>query len=154
MRHAAPWPFMLLVLLLATVVVTGCGGTPTPMPTPAPRPTETPKPAITAEQVNAALKSSPYIDEVHIDKGLTCQTCHPQGTGTPPTAATCLGCHGPAYTDLAAKTKALNPNPHQSHLGEETCTTCHAVHGPFVYACGQCHSEYQYQGRFATTPSK
>ena len=154
MRHLVLWRFLLSALLLAAALV-GCGSTPTatPMPSPTPAPTAVSKPTVTAEQVSAALKSSPFLDKKHVDKGLTCEKCHPQGTSTPPTGAACLGCHGPV-SNLAAKTKAFSPNPHQSHLAEDACLTCHAVHGPFTFACADCHNEYQYKGRFPTAPSK
>ncbi len=106
-------------------------------------PTATPHVAKTMAQVQQAIAKSPYMDNKHISKGLTCQSCHvpfpPQGAPDP---KVCLSCHGGTFSDLAAKTSKLSPNPHKSHLGEEPCTSCHYSHGPFVYLCHTCHDEY------------
>ncbi len=134
------------LLLLASACAS-----PTPKPTPTPdllarldaMPTATPKPRKTVAEVQQALSKSPYMDSKHISKGLTCQSCHtpfpPQGV---PDSKVCLSCHGGTYSDLAAKTSKLDPNPHKSHLGEEPCTSCHYSHEPFVYLCHTCHNEY------------
>jgi hypothetical protein len=149
-----------IIALLALAFVAGCGGAAgKPAEAPTVLPTVPPTaivlaartPAVTLEQVKANLANSPYLDRTHTQKGLDCITCHKQATyDTIPGKDVCLGCHGPQYTDLAAKTVKQTPNPHNSHLNEADCATCHGVHRPFVYVCQQCHNEFSYQGRFVT----
>ena len=50
----------------------------------------------------------------------------------------CLGCHGD-YGKVAAKTDKLDPNPHDSHLGEIDCGKCHHAHKASVNICNPCH---------------
>lgn len=71
---------------------------------------------------------------------LACNVCHVNGTAQAPVKETCLSCHGP-FAALAAKTEKLNPafNPHNSHRGQEDCTTCHGVHRQSALACNDCH---------------
>jgi Cytochrome c3 len=155
--------FMWIVVALSILILSACQPAPTPteqptvLPTPLP-PEATDTPAVTVEQVEATWKSSPYLDHVHLQNGLTCQSCH---NPFPPTGApdmsVCLSCHGGSYAAVAKLTENLSPNPHASHLGEVPCTTCHGVHKPFVYYCSTCHPEMQYSGRYVTgtpTPAK
>ena len=71
---------------------------------------------------------------------LACNVCHVNGISQAPTKETCLSCHGP-FEALAKKTEKLNPafNPHNSHRGQEECTTCHGVHRQSSLACNDCH---------------
>lgn len=148
-------------LMLVTTILIGtaisCTSVPTPTPIPLalptitlPRPTATPTKSV--EQVMATVKSSAYLDRMHLDKGITCQMCHdpfpPQAT---PSNEKCLSCHQGTYDELAKMTVKFEPrNPHKSHLGAESCTSCHGAHKPFVYLCASCHSEWTYTGRYAT----
>jgi cytochrome c nitrite reductase small subunit len=95
---------------------------------------------------------------VHTQASVTCQQCHPQGTGqlvseiasnisyhdSAPLdpikfdSQACLNCHG-TYAQLAARTQNLERNPHDSHQGQLDCRNCHQVHADSVYYCGQCH---------------
>ena len=50
----------------------------------------------------------------------------------------CLVCHQ-SYEALAERTKALNPNPHKTHLGNVRCTDCHAGHQQGKLMCNDCH---------------
>ena len=74
----------------------------------------------------------------HVARGLKCETCHGPDMKNPnyPDESTCLACHN--RDDVAAKTKALEPNPHKApHNGD--CTLCHMQHEPEVNYCAQCH---------------
>src|SRR5690606_13050150 len=77
--------------------------------------------------------------DVHTEKGLACTACHGEAAFSEPVAeAKCTACHG-TYAELAAKTPQ-QPNPHQSHMGELTCATCHNIHKQSVSYCDDCHS--------------
>lgn len=56
----------------------------------------------------------------------------------------CLHCHGPMET-LAKKTEPkefADRNPHNAHLGEIACTTCHHAHSPSQAYCLNCHPKF------------
>jgi len=80
-----------------------------------------------------------FLGDKHKNKGVECSGCHPED---PPKQkvpmAVCLGCHGD-YPTVAAQTKRLDPNPHDSHLGEIECEKCHHAHKASVNACAACH---------------
>ena len=74
----------------------------------------------------------------HVARGVACTACHGPDMKNPvyPDENTCLQCHKKA--DVAAKTKKLNPNPHEApHNGD--CTLCHLQHEPTENYCAQCH---------------
>lgn len=86
----------------------------------------------------AAGSSAGAMEFKHQQKGVTCEQCH--GTKNPAAAAkakSCMKCH--SYADVAAKSKNLNPNPHDSHAGELRCTLCHKEHSQSVNYCRECH---------------
>lgn len=86
-----------------------------------------------------SAQSHQMLIDRHSASGVTCETCHGGAAFTEPVAeAACTQCHG-SYSELAAKTP-WEPNPHQSHMGELACSTCHNVHKPSVSFCDQCHS--------------
>jgi hypothetical protein len=62
----------------------------------------------------------------------------------------CFDCHEPnehtSYDQVIQLTAGLELNPHDSHLGELECSTCHKMHGPSEDYCAQCH------GAVATGP--
>jgi hypothetical protein len=147
------------ILALGMIAASACGGASQPTEAPTVLPTVLPtaivlkqrQPSVTSEQVKANLARSPYLDRTHTQQGVDCIACHKAGTfDSIPAQDVCLTCHGPKYADLAVKTAKQTPNPHNSHLNDEECSTCHGAHRPFVYVCAQCHSEYSYKGRFAT----
>jgi len=75
----------------------------------------------------------------HVKAQVACADCHGQAEpakGAP--AEACMGCHGD-YAAMAAATKALPVNPHDSHLGQVACTKCHAQHRPGKAICMECH---------------
>jgi hypothetical protein len=80
-----------------------------------------------------------FLADKHKDRGTDCSGCHREN---PPKQdvpmAICLGCHGD-YQKVAAKTNKLDPNPHDSHLGEVDCGRCHHAHKASVNACNECH---------------
>jgi len=53
------------------------------------------------------------------------------------------GCHEgiSSVDDLKAYTADLERNPHNSHLGNQDCTTCHNSHEQSVMYCTNCHSD-------------
>lgn len=52
----------------------------------------------------------------------------------------CMNCHGP-YEKLAHATRGVNPNPHNSHLGQVNCEDCHKGNtAEPVLMCNQCHN--------------
>jgi hypothetical protein len=81
-----------------------------------------------------------FLIDRHVAAGVACNGCHTERLPKPPTVATCLGCHGGSYENLAARTAQDQPNPHQSHRGEVQCAACHHVHAASVTFCNQCHS--------------
>jgi RecJ-like exonuclease len=81
-----------------------------------------------------------FLIDKHVTKGISCAQCHAQNMATPPTTATCLGCHGGTYEKLAATTAKDQPNPHASHRGDLDCAECHHVHKASVTLCNQCHT--------------
>jgi hypothetical protein len=89
------------------------------------------RPGLSAEKI--------FLGDKHKNRGIDCSSCHKENPPTQkvPTAA-CLGCHGD-YSKVAAKTEQLQPNPHDSHLGEVPCEKCHRGHKASVNACNECH---------------
>lgn len=160
MKTGLRWLLFAVIVSIA-IVLAACSTPPTPTPAPVPTPTlpltPTPKPTNvppTVDQVMASWKTSPYLDNVHLTKGLECQACHqpfpPQGK---PPMATCLTCHKGSYEELGKTTTRFgDKNPHKSHLGAEPCTSCHGAHKPFLYLCGTCHTDRIYDGRYPTAP--
>ena len=81
-----------------------------------------------------------FTADRHVAKGMTCETCHKDGTPAPGARVskdTCKSCHNPA--DLAKKTEKLEPNPHYNHLGDVSCVECHKGHQPSTLMCNDCH---------------
>jgi hypothetical protein len=80
-----------------------------------------------------------FLGDKHKNTGMDCSGCHkenPPGGKVP--MAVCLGCHGD-YLKVAAKTNKIDPNPHDSHLGEIDCEKCHHSHKASVNVCNSCH---------------
>ena len=80
-----------------------------------------------------------FLADKHEDRSTDCSGCHKE---SPPKQdvpmGVCLGCHED-YRKVAAKTDKLDPNPHDSHLGEVDCGKCHHAHKASVNACNECH---------------
>lgn len=84
------------------------------------------------------VNAAEYGADRHIKKGLTCETCHGPDKNNPkyPETEDCLKCHD--KNQLIAKTKTLEPNPHNApHNGD--CVLCHAQHEEAQNYCAQCH---------------
>ncbi|QUN05022.1 flavocytochrome c [Shewanella yunxiaonensis] len=92
--------------------------------------------------VNNAEANANDLASFHKDKGDGCKTCHQ----TPGKVADdsenyintqCKSCHG----DYAAlKNPKLKIDPHDSHLGDINCTSCHKGHEQSKVYCNECHS--------------
>jgi hypothetical protein len=76
----------------------------------------------------------------HAKAGVHCFDCHQEEKPTKKAVASdsCMTCHGD-YPAMKALTKDAKPNPHDSHLGEISCTECHRQHQPPVVKCLECH---------------
>jgi hypothetical protein len=87
----------------------------------------------------ARAAQGPFLGDKHKNMGMDCSGCHKED---PPKQdvpmAVCLECHGD-YPKVAAQTNKLDPNPHDSHLGEIECGRCHHAHKASVNACVACH---------------
>jgi hypothetical protein len=80
------------------------------------------------------------LKQKHAPFGVRCADCHGADMSfaeVPPTAQ-CLACHE-SYEALAEQTAGLIPNPHHSHMGDVTCTSCHSEHFESRMSCNQCH---------------
>jgi nitrate/TMAO reductase-like tetraheme cytochrome c subunit len=58
----------------------------------------------------------------------------------------CINCHGVVKLqtrDLKDGELVRHVNPHDSHLGEVSCTMCHKMHQPSVLYCNDCHKYEQ-----------
>lgn len=84
--------------------------------------------------------TSEHLDHRHAREKLTCGLCHTSfNLDEEFPMEKCLYCHG-SYPDLAGLTKAIVPNPHESHLGEVNCNICHKIHQESENFCNQCHA--------------
>ena len=83
----------------------------------------------------------------HVAARVTCENCH--GEAAPAKAAAmkaCIGCHGD-FATVAALTKALPVNPHDSHMDDPECTDCHTQHKPPVVKCMSCHPTFKFTAK-------
>ncbi|BDU68482.1 hypothetical protein GETHOR_05830 [Geothrix oryzae] len=87
------------------------------------------------------------LPEHHAKAGVHCFNCHHEEKPTQKAVASdsCMACHGD-YPAMKEVTKHLPVNPHDSHLGEISCTECHRQHQPPVVKCLECH-----KGKFKFT---
>ena len=116
---------------------------------------------IMAKNVDSYLTGT-NLDHVHELAGVQCKQCHNYPvsaeiasgikfiTGNYEVGADgqlakrkyddsmCLKCHI-SYDFVSARTEDLDKNPHNSHLGQLPCSTCHVSHGEQVDYCAQCH---------------
>jgi len=79
------------------------------------------------------------LGEKHKNAGVSCEDCHKE---EPPKeqvpTAVCIGCHGD-YPKIAELTINSSPNPHESHLGNLKCESCHHAHKLSEDYCAKCH---------------
>jgi hypothetical protein len=81
-----------------------------------------------------------FLADKHKEIGIECQGCHQEkppskAVGTP----ACFSCHGD-HAKVAAQTETVEPNPHASHEGYQSCEVCHHAHKPSTDHCGTCHN--------------
>ena len=92
----------------------------------------------------ASWNYSEFMDNYHHENKVTCAACH--GSSYPEEKASienCEECHG-GYDVQSELTSDVQPNPHDSHLGEIRCTACHKSHQESSLVCNQCH-EFELQ---------
>lgn len=101
---------------------------------------------------------SNHLDNIHATANVQCKECHDYPipaeiasgikfiTGNYDKSmpqrkyddSMCLQCHI-SYDYVASKTADLEKNPHNSHLGQMSCRTCHISHGEQIDYCAECH---------------
>lgn len=87
------------------------------------------------------------LESKHSGRGLVCADCHQ--ASSPAKAASekaCITCHGD-YQKVAALTRALHANPHDSHLGPMDCTKCHKEHRASEISCLECHNQFEFKNK-------
>ena len=108
-------------------------------------------------------QASDYGAYAHAQQDVTCLECHVpttqqqvnelvvymQGDFTVPleelevSEEFCFDCHLPnehtSYEEVIQRTKGLELNPHESHLGEMDCDICHKTHKLSEDYCADCH---------------
>ena len=95
---------------------------------------------ITSLALPLTASADAYLADRHVAGGMNCAACHRETPLSKPVPmAQCLTCHG-SYDKLADATEKLDVNPHDSHLGDVECASCHKGHQPSVLMCTQCHS--------------
>ncbi|MHA1559768.1 MAG: cytochrome c3 family protein, partial [Alphaproteobacteria bacterium] len=111
----------------------------------APAEIETPPLEVAPAEVDA-LPILAFLADRHAELGFSCAACHSDGLPAPGaqlpadlSAAVCLDCHG-TFAEVAGRTDATFPNPHESHLGDLDCNSCHRAHAQPMDYCEQCHS--------------
>ena len=95
----------------------------------------------------------------HQEAGVTCVDCHENGIedkvqetawyvtdnfDDPPekrkfSNEMCTKCHSDMEELVARTDKGNGINPHDSHLGDLTCSDCHKMHAKSKAACQDCH---------------
>ncbi|MBL7164768.1 MAG: cytochrome c3 family protein [Anaerolineales bacterium] len=97
-----------------------------------------------------AWGDEPSLDEIHREQEeMLCEDCHvdfpPLG---PPPNEICIECHGESIKGVEELTAMYEPNPHDSHYGEDyPCSSCHPNFG-FVEpidSCAFCHAMEELQ---------
>jgi fumarate reductase flavoprotein subunit len=102
-----------------------------------------PKKDVAADKPSQQILASAFLADMHAKKQVNCDACHGSG-GTvvddneQPVNMNCVKCHG-ALADVAKKATG-HVNPHKSHLGEISCTTCHSGHAVSKTYCLNCHA--------------
>lgn len=89
--------------------------------------------------IGASSLQAKNLAERHAERNTDCTACHKDGNpSNRPTAQDCFKCHG-GYPQLIKKTSSLDTNPHDTHLGEIECSSCHSGHAKPKLICTQCH---------------
>ncbi|MGL4893574.1 MAG: flavocytochrome c [Shewanella sp.] len=89
------------------------------------------------------------LADFHKDAGLDCQSCHAaekikdiKNTLTDSETHEnnmCVECHG-SYKDLKSDKAETYIDPHNSHLHNVNCTSCHTAHQKPELTCNRCHN--------------
>ncbi len=104
--------------------------------------------AAQAKAPNQKAGGSLNLEEIHKAEKKTCLSCHEEkdenkivvDDNETVVNATCVECHG-TLDEMAKETKTqTHINPHQSHLGLISCTSCHSGHGQSKVYCNNCHT--------------
>ena len=98
------------------------------------------------KQMFTSVLESDFLFSRHFSKGIPCRACHGKDIlgGNAVENTRCLACHRPVE-QLIAKTAPKDfpdRNPHKSHLGEISCTVCHAGHAEAKIYCLECHPKF------------
>ncbi len=106
-----------------------------------------------------------FLDNKHAQEDVTCQECHqksipekaseglnfvvgnytlPLEGGADNNREFCLECHseegeGSSWDEIKVATNFEESNPHDSHHGEQECSTCHNMHEKSYAFCSDCH---------------
>ena len=93
--------------------------------------------------------SAEEIGGAHASMNFSCTDCHQTDTPDgPPAMKSCLECHASyaalatatAPTDVDPADKESSANPHDSHMGQIDCYSCHKTHSQSELICAECHS--------------
>jgi fumarate reductase flavoprotein subunit len=93
---------------------------------------------------DAAGGSGTLLADLHAKNDLDCAACHGDGKeimvddNEAVVNQNCATCHG-TLTELSVNSKEAI-NPHKSHLGDISCTTCHHGHAASKAYCLNCHT--------------
>ena len=93
---------------------------------------------VLALSATTSFAADKMLADRHMERGGKCEACH---TTMPPKAVAtqqCLVCHG-SYEKVAARTEKNDINPHDSHIENPDCTSCHRGHKKPVLLCDECH---------------
>jgi fumarate reductase flavoprotein subunit len=74
----------------------------------------------------------------HMERVGKCEACHATMPPKPIATNECLKCHQ-SYEAVAKRTESKDINPHDSHLENPACTSCHRGHKKPVLVCDECH---------------
>ncbi|HTG01368.1 MAG TPA: flavocytochrome c [Nitrospirota bacterium] len=95
-----------------------------------------------ADPGKGAQTRDAFLAGAHKAKAIECATCHGEKTVMDDSEtmvnAKCIQCHG-TLSAMAEKSKH-EINPHKSHLGTISCTTCHHGHTASWTYCLNCHN--------------
>jgi fumarate reductase flavoprotein subunit len=99
---------------------------------------------LAAQATKDAGSSTALLADLHAKNDVNCAACH--GDSKKITVddnesvvnKNCTTCHGTLAALSANSKEAINP--HKSHLGDISCTTCHHGHAPSKAYCLNCHT--------------
>ncbi len=93
----------------------------------------------TAVSAADATTAHAFLADRHAARNVPCSGCHKGTPNADVDMQQCLACHGGSYAALAKKTESDDINPHDTHLGEAQCVTCHQGHKEPRLSCDGCH---------------